>query len=271
MANSDASSCPKSLTVCVKDIETVFDLKRMYAQNMGVSETDVRIKFHEEELEDDQPLHSCGIRSGELLSLKYLDHPGSVPQGINLAVRAVYEEYHNGTITVIPKNVSYHDPVLPFKTLRLSCHSDKFNSATNRNYAGIILYGCEENGRMTGDWRKANVHCKTGYVIIKGTDVGSVRYIMDHYNPPGVVHGAVYWSVFGINSDVNEVTGEGFACQDGRYKWNSGTFNAHGDAYHDGMSKISYYTQKCLTGIMNDWKKNSVVGVTYYVKDFFNY
>ena len=82
-----------------------------------------------------------------------------------------------------------------------------------------------------------------------------------------MVHGAVYWNVFGEGADVTRAVGEGFAYVNGECKWNSYTFNANSDAYHDGKRGISDLAKKCVSRIINDWRQTSQVGKTYSVKD----
>ncbi len=82
------------------------------------------------------------------------------------------------------------------------------------------------------------------------------------------MHGAVYWNVFGEGAVVSKAVGEGFAIVNEEYRWNSGTFNANDDAYHDGRAEISALAKKCVKQIEDDWKCicGPFTGKTYSVK-----
>ena len=82
-----------------------------------------------------------------------------------------------------------------------------------------------------------------------------------------IIYGAVYWNVFGEGADVKKTVGEGFSFVDGECKWNSYTFNANSDAYHDGKRGISDLAKICVSKIINEWRETSQIGKTYSVKD----
>ena len=170
---------------------------------------------------------------------------------------------HDKTITITSFKPGYPD--LSFSKIRLSCESDPYTSG--KNYAGFILYGWKDKkGRMLTDWRLNGKHCKSGYLVIQSTDSPRVKK-HQRAGAPGVVHGAVYWNVFGSGSKVKQAVGEGFSLLDGRYEWNSYTFNTGSNGYHDYMPDISSLAEKCVRNILDDWKETSEVGKTYTVQE----
>lgn len=273
MAHSDKIACGKVLVVSVRNADTVKDVKEKYAQSTGASKDDIHISFRENILQDSDPLHKYGIPSGQLslvsLGQKELlyraDDFGveSMDQvkPICLAARTTKSD-DSETITVISSRSK--DPDLSFKTIRLSCGSHPYSSS-EKNYAGFILYGLQVEGKMLQDWQLNGRHCKSAYLVVQGTDSDEVKKYKKE--APGQVHGAVYWNIFGKGTDVSKAIGEGFALQDGKYKWNSITFNANSDSYHDGKREISRVAKKCVRKILDDWQHNSSLGKTYSVKE----
>ena len=155
-------------------------------------------------------------------------------------------------------------PVLSFQTIRLSCESHPYSSG--RSYAGFILYGLQSDGEVLEEWWLNGKHCKNAYLVIQDTDSEAVKRYMAA-GAPGMVHGAVYWNVFGEGADVTKAIGEGFSLLNGAYKWNSYTFNANSDTYHDGQRVISSQMKECVGKILDDWRCNSSLGKTYRVKE----
>ena len=109
------------------------------------------------------------------------------------------------------------------------------------------------------DWRLNGVHCLTGYIVVQDTNSPGVKACS---KASGVVHGAVYMNVFGQDVDSG-VVGEGFAQFSGESapRWNSGTFNAKADNYHDGKRGISDEGKKCVTEVLKEWK---AAGLNYH-------
>ena len=177
-------------------------------------------------------------------------------------MRAVYNnEGVEDAIRVISNQKPGH-PDITFNTICLSSESHAFSEKESR-YAGFILYAwTDDNGVVKDVWQLNGKHCKSAYFVIQGTDSPEVKQYRGSDKAPGQVHGAVYWNVFGEDEDVKKAVGEGFSFVDGEYKWNSTTFNANSDAYHDGIRKISHLAEKCVTRIVKDWKRISVRGQT---------
>lgn len=136
-------------------------------------------------------------------------------------------------------------PEIPVTTLHLSCASHVYRDHS-KNYAGFVLYSHNDQTSWMLNRRK----CKSGYIVIQDTDSFGVRRYLG--TSPGVVHGAVYKNVFG--EDIGERTvGEGFSVMGGVTKWNSYTFNAHDDYYHDSRKGISQVAQENIEIVLNDW------------------
>ena len=264
--------------VSVEVSVTVEDLLCDFAVQTRTRKEEYQIFFRGTPLENHKRLDQCGIKSGDL----HLQPLG------NEKALAVHDQRPRNPIAVVPaeavdkngKMVSgiritskekpkYLD--ITFDTIRLSDASHAFSRDEN-HYAGFILYAWEDkDGVVKDEWWLNRRHCKSAYFVIQGTDSPNVkRYIG---KAPGKVHGAVYWNVFGEDEDVKKAVGEGFAFEYGKYKWNSTTFNANKDAYHDGIRQISDLAGKCVTGIIKDWKRISLrgqtswMGKTYSVED----
>lgn len=150
----------------------------------------------------------------------------------------------DGTFTIYSKSYSYPD--IPVSTLHLSCSSDIYEAS--HDYAGFILYS---HNRKT-DWRLNGVHCKTGYIVVCDTNSCNVAHIIHFGKSQGQVHGAVYKSVFGEDVSVDTI-GEGFAVQGGRFKWNSGVFNAKDTQYHDGRRAASEQAERYVSKVLSQW------------------
>ncbi len=222
--------------------------------------------YCEEDLHNDHHIHKYGIPPGDLhlVSLGQGQHPTTKKKVVILAAATTKHPKHVDRIIVEShRKPKYQN--LEFQTIRLSCESHQYEPG--KNYAGFILYGWEnDSGDVLEDWHLNGKHCKSAYLVIQGSDSPDVkRYIGP---APGQVHGAVYWNVFGKGAVASRAVGEGFALVNGEYKWNSWTFNANSDAYHDGSREISALAKKCVKQIEDDWKCicGPCAGKTYYVK-----
>lgn len=121
---------------------------------------------------------------------------------------------------------------------------------------------------MKDEWWLNGKHCKSGYLVIQSTDSEGFRKCRAaRPHGGGIVHGAVYWNVFGQNSDETKAVGEGFSLQDGIYGWNSFTFNAGSNYYHDGRRQMSSVVKQCVKVVLDDWQHNSLLGKTYHVNE----
>ena len=278
-----AYSRSKSVTVSVKGSDAVRDVVLRFYQHTGV-EQEHRVIFCGQVLENDKSISDYGIAPGDLhlLSLGpkigleigiqekwHYDSP-PLPFHCLVAVNAMAVTTSDGKVDTF-RVISDQKPKYPdllFKTIRLSCESHPYSSS-EKKYAGFVLYGWrDENDHVLDDWRLNGKHCKSAYFVIQGTDSPSVKQYIGR--APGQVHGAVYWSVFGKDSKVNMAVGEGFAYINGECKWNSLTFNANIDTYHDGKRGISDLAKTCVGAIIRDWKQTSQIGKTYSVKELLN-
>ena len=274
MSHSDKTASGKALVLSVQKTDTVRALKTRYAQLTGTSADNIHITFCDAVLNDDDPLHKHGIQARQLSLVSMgpnqpqrwnstIDAMRMVPRPMVLA--AATTSYDDRSITVESSNKPTF-PDLRFETIRLSCESHPC-TGREKNYGGFILYGWQnEQGDVLDDWRLNNKHCKSAYLVVQWTASPDVQRCK-RQGAPGQVHGAIYWNVFGIGSDVYRAVGEGFALMNGVYKWNSITFNKNKDAYHDNQRVISPLAKKCVQNILDDWQSTSQLGKTYYVKD----
>ena len=250
----------KHLTISVLSTDTVHQVKRKCSQITGIPVDDISINFSTKKLANSFSLHLYGIASGEMslvsLGLKQdsdqNDNFDVDPEADRLyaagypvlrhsfAAITVAKPYDkSSTIYMESKKPGYPD--LKFSTIRLSCDSYPYNSEENE-YGGFILYGWNDGeGGVKDDWYLNGKHCKSAYLIIQGIhSPGVQRCKNSDPSPPGKVHGAVYWNVFGMGEDPSKAVGEGFSLRSGTYFWNSLTFNANSDAYHLARNRWQY-------------------------------
>lgn len=135
---------------------------------------------------------------------------------------------------------------LVLKEVHLSSASDVYRGENN-NYAGYILYSHDGQTK----WKLNGRECEIGLLVIKDTGKEGVRRHMG--STEGVVHGAVYKSVF--DEDVGNTVGEGFSVCKGEFKWESGTFNARQDSFHDDKRRISEVAELCVSKVLKTWMK----------------
>eukprot|EP01084_Bolivina_argentea_P052689 96785_1 len=160
-----------------------------------------------------------------------------------------YNQQHQ-TLTVglcSPNNYTTFE----ISSFHVSCKSDKF---TGENMTGIVLYEYDDKR----DWYLNGIHCKTGYIILRLSK--NISHIKDE---PGAVHGACYKSVFNESLDKNKVVGGGFAYLNGKWKFNSWTFNT-GSKYHNNEKEMNPLEQRCIEVAIVNWKKGLQ---NTYVKD----
>ena len=134
-------------------------------------------------------------------------------------------------------------PLYKVKSYHVSCKSDKLKTMSPKeNYGGIVLYAY--NGKT--DWYLNDIHCKTGYIVIKKTK--NIKHLMK--SSQGQIHGAVFDSVFKDNSllgslvslvwpptDMALTVGSGFAYYKGKWEYNSCVFNLKKDHFHKSEKK----------------------------------
>ncbi len=146
---------------------------------------------------------------------------------------------------------NYQGKRIPVKSYHVSCRSYKPKEWLGKeNLGGIVLYSYDDELK----WKINNVRCKTGYIIVKRID--DIKHLKSKY---GIVHGNVYKSVFKKELDKN-VIGSGFAYKDGRWKFNSFSFNSKKDTFHTkdkGMNKLEgKYVNQALQNWILHGKQN---------------
>ena len=148
-------------------------------------------------------------------------------------------------------------PDLILKSYHVSCQSDRPKSYQNpgKNYGGLVLYQYDGKSK----WELNNVHCRTGYVILKDSSK------LPH-SKLGQVHGAVYKSVFG--SCDGKVVASGFAYNTNHWGFTSGTFNLACNEYTMTQSEITYL-KKALEKWCDDGTQNTYIEppLNIYIKN----
>eukprot|EP01084_Bolivina_argentea_P296187 510075_1 len=139
------------------------------------------------------------------------------------------------------KSLSVIEPPIEITSFHVSCQSDDI--VEDKDMVGVVLYSY--NGKT--DWNLNDIHCKSGYIILKLSE--NIAHIKDE---PGVVHGACYKSVFNQSLD-SKVVGGGFGYRNGKWKFNSFTFNT-GDNYHDDNKSMHEVEIKCIKAAVGNWK-----------------
>lgn len=152
-------------------------------------------------------------------------------------------------------------PVIKIETVHISCSSDPYDA--NEDMAGMLVYSFNDQQQF-----ELNGHrCRTGYVLMKNT-----KNISHIPSDQGIVHGSLFKWFYGIEPD-NRFIGAGFAIRKGIYLFNSYTFNARDDDYHDenrAMAQseihlIKYTLEKLfVTGV---WQSNPTMAVKDMFKD----
>ena len=140
---------------------------------------------------------------------------------------------------------------LVLKVIQLSSCCDVYRGE-NHNYAGFILYA--HNGQTK--WELNGRTCEIGLLIIKDSESEAVKRHIGHAE--GMIHGPVYKSVF--NEDIGNTVGEGFSVQKGKFEWNSRSFNARQDTFHDQSEKISEVAKQCVSQVLKVWMKEGEEG-----------
>ena len=130
------------------------------------------------------------------------------------------------------------------------------NNINYNNYGGIVLYAY--NGKS--EWYLNGIHCKSGYIIIKQTNI-------DNELPKsslGQIHGSIYKSLFGCGCDKN-VVASGFAYINGKWRFKSASFNLNFNNYEMTTCEI-----KLLKTAIHNWRKYGIRNTTFNQDIFIN-
>eukprot|EP01084_Bolivina_argentea_P147960 258798_1 len=268
---------PHQVNVTVDDTQKVIDLikyvwdgydvnciyckkSRLYLWPDNASISNVLPPINQPKLQLDKTIADNGIKSGNTIFFKhelyghgaaYALHHSSVIIFYKIVKKEIldngrviyYQGEHENAINLIHYHVSCKSDIIP-KQL-----------TSNTNMIGIILY--KYDGKT--DWFLNNVHCKTGYVIIKNAKsldkIDTIR---------GTMHSKLYKLIFNEDLDdektlQKEIIGAGFAIQNGILKFNSYTFNANGkDDYHNGKKVMHVYEAIGIHSILQKWQQTNV-------------
>ena len=153
------------------------------------------------------------------------------------------------------------DMYIPIESYHVSCKSyrPKTLNDAEENLGGLVLYA--KDGKT--DWYSNGVHCKTGYIILKKTSKEKVKGEWEIYNEKdelehiecsvGMVHGKIYKSIFNELPTTANVTGSGFARVNGKWKYNSISFNSKDDKYHTDHKTMKELEAKWVQKAMENW------------------
>eukprot|EP01084_Bolivina_argentea_P057690 105393_1 len=211
----------------------------------------LRHKLREEEV-DGSVLHGVDKTDLDRFGIKSFKHKLEIMKHINELVNSSDDETTlNQYSSVEMKGQNEEDvfiligdlkDAIKITSFHVSCKSDKING---QDMAGVVLYSYDNKT----DWRLNNVHCKSGYIIVKSFD--NIKHIKSNQ---GQVHGKCYKFVFGQDID-DKVVGAGFAFFKGKWKFNSYTFNV-ATKYHDNKKSMHEMEQKCILAALGNWKKD---------------
>ncbi len=144
----------------------------------------------------------------------------------------------------IDENLYYKNAKIAINTYHISCKSYRPKKLYGKeDLGGVVLYMYGHKA----DWRLNGVHCKAGYIILKRSkDV-------KHLKGAGMIHGSVYKSVFKEDLCTKHVVGSGFAYHNKQWKFNSYTFNAVSDAFHDKKKGMNPVEKKWVMKAIENW------------------
>lgn len=161
---------------------------------------------------------SYGHGHGGVVSL-HSKHAFAAPTAViasdNAATNSIY---------YVEPQPGYSGPTFDVRSLHLSCTSDPYEPSAP--FGCFVLYGTVEGTPLQLNGH--NIH--PGYIVIKQTDTEAFKRAS--VGAQGQVHGAVFRLAFHMDLP-NNVVGEGFACINGAFKYQSATFNAKSDIYSD--------------------------------------
>ncbi len=142
---------------------------------------------------------------------------------------------------------------IPVLGYHMSCSSYRPKTFYgNERLAGIVLYAYDNKI----DWYLSGRHCKPGYIILKRSK--DIENIKTNHN--SIVHGKVYKSFFGVDADNSKIVGSGFSYDPKGKKWkfNSYSFNANDDGYHDGNKKMNVIETHYVTKSLENWIEKGI-------------
>eukprot|EP01084_Bolivina_argentea_P320623 556325_1 len=236
----------EKLSLYVKPTDSVTTLKLLIECRFKILAECQELIFEDLEITHDFILSTYDIKDGTMIQLKQCE-----PKKLAAIDRERKKEplctaiadiqYDDLLKKIVIGDDSYLTPI-DIKSYHVSCQSDKINGD---NMGGVVLYSYDNQN----DWILNNIHCKSGYIILKLYD--NIKDIQSNY---GILHGACYKSVFKQEID-DKVVGGGFAFYNGKWKFNSGTFNYRATQYHDDQKAMHPLEQKCIEAAIENWKK----------------
>ena len=170
--------------------------------------------------------------------------------------------YNEDDDTIIFNSSNPNNPPIVIKDIHIKSFSDIFDP--KKDYVGFIVYLCGKKN----DFELGGVHCKTGDIFIKESDW--IQDTVRERNGRGkYMHGRLFYSIFGRwKKKKQEFIGGGFSYHDGKWKFNSGTFNTmnsgnNNDTYHNSDRKLAKAEKELLENVImslyenHEWMKRS--------------
>eukprot|EP01084_Bolivina_argentea_P276487 471773_1 len=209
----------------------VYEVKERIYDKHNIDPKAQQLIFEGKELIDGDTLAECGVHDRDTL------HVMTETRGIKST--QMHYNHRTGNI-VIGREHGIFGKTIEIPCYHVSCKSDPIKG---QNMVGVVLYSYNNQT----DWRLNNIHCKSGYVILKSSD--KIANIDSE-----TWHGKCYKSVFGRDID-NKVVGGGFSFCGNEWKFRSSTFNRDKSEYHDNCRKMNKLEQTCIEFAIENWKK----------------
>lgn len=167
-----------------------------------------------------------------------------------LGLKLPTSDYKDGDETIRFNSSDPNNPPIIINDVRINGYSDIFDP--KKDYVGLIVYLCGKKS----DFELGDIHCKTGDIFIKQSD-WIVNKVRRRKKRGKYIHGRLFYSIFGRwNSKKLEFIGGGFSYYQGKWKFNSGTFNTmnsknNDDTYHNSGRKLHKNEEKLIENVIS--------------------
>lgn len=217
------------ITLDVNGKETITNIKQKLQEKEGIPPEQQRLIFAGEILENNDYVSDYNIEKQSVVHLVLRLRGGLLRCQFNFGKNVL--EFNNGGYQI--------------SCFHMSCQSDEIKK--DSNMLGLVLYLYDNKQ----DWYLNNIHCKSGYVVIKNaSDIEATKINGDGRN---TYHHKLFKRIFKREIDTSKVVGGGFAIQNGQLKYNSTTFNV-GTKYHDDNRAMSNEEMICIYSCILNWQ-----------------
>ena len=151
---------------------------------------------------------------------------------------------------------SCHDHIV--ESYHVSCASTKpcdefYCKNPKHNIGGVVLY--MKDGKT--DWYCNSTSCKSGYIIVKGSDEVRKQFPNADGAVDGEVYGAIYQSVFDEPPSKHKLIGSVFARVDGKWKFRSGVLNEYDHCQCEKKKRaMNEVEEKWVMKAVKQWYEN---------------